>query len=650
MAQKSIFDILQTDLRLAFTRNKQGVDVILPGQITSKGKVEPLDVLKDIKKKGNAPDYLQDIKRVWDWWISATYDSPSSFINRKDRYNDCSFAYYNSPIFSAGVRLLADETVQPDSQEDYLQIFAKNKKFEKEINEFLRKAGVTQPVLRNIAFELALYGDSFLINSIDAKEGVRKIQPVSPYTVTDRLEFSLSHAIQQYNQKHGYFGSYVQRNKTMGMLFQAYKDNSYTEISNMYESYNFGYTLGDDYVVPPWMVTHFRRFSTQTEFYPFGQPPYIHAIAPYRQLSSTMNLQAMARVASFPLKKFTVTTDPSMTEIEQWQAVDEARQEYSNLGVSNTGKDEFTINDELWTPSDLLEIDVVDMSVDFKFVDDIELIQNQFLTAMMIPKGYLPIGDDNSWGDSGKSITQQSKVFGRLVYINQQSLIQGLIDLIKLHFSLTGTFKDEVFEVNMPFPVIEETSDRERMKSDSLRLAKDIIDNLGQSVGLDRDEALPIEIVQDIFSTHSFLDPEEVERYMKIYAKEQEAKALEMDESVLKKHNESVSKIKERYFTESRDQLIREAYFDSIDSLGTLEGQRGLRHYVNSSYSAEAKYNEIFRGKVAKTKALKESDKLQESLDELNESFKGFKRILTKKEKKEKKKTVKEKLNEKRNR
>ena len=62
----------------------------------------------------------------------------------------------------------------------------------------------------------------------------------------------------------------------------------------------------------------------------------------------------------------------------------------------------------------------------------------------------------------------------------------------------------EEFELALPFPVIEESQDRVRMKNDTLRLANDIITNLQNALGLDRGESIPSEVVKDIFGKISF--------------------------------------------------------------------------------------------------------------------------------------------------
>lgn len=600
-----IFQKLAKELRIVTKKGKNGTVEILPGEYDSKeGKVKPLSGFGSNRDKKDS-----DFYKMWKWWIDNNYDDPASFQNRLYRMNDLSHAYYNDSIFSTGIEILADETIQPDSRDENIQVFAKDKKKEKEITEFFQNIGIDAGKLRAIAFDLALYGDAFWTTSVSLKEGVKKITPVSPYSVTQRLEFSLAHVTEQYRQKYRSYASYFDKNDAISQLIDIYKQNGgekNDDVSNLFETYLFGYQVNSDIVVPPWTILHFRRFSNESEFFPFGKPAFIHAIAPYRMLHSAMNLQALARVANFPLKVFKVKTDENMGPDEKWEAVSTMQQEYSNIGVTNTGKDEFSVNDEIWTIEDLLTVDIESPNISINDIADIEMLRDSLLTAMRIPKGYIPVANDNNWGDSGKSLTKQSKIFARMVYINQTALIQGLVDLVKLHYMLLGQEIPD-FEISLPYPSIEEDSDRQRFQSDSIRLAKDIIDNLGGSLGLDRDEALPIEIVKDIFTNYSFLDSEEIDTWLKTYEKEKESEPEVEEEPSGGRYggfrastmdSEKKTRIMEAY-SANKESLVRDAYFENCRKKTITEGiNRSGYHYVTSfaTSSSMDEWKHLFKG------------------------------------------------------
>ena len=146
----------------------------------------------------------------------------------------------------------------------------------------LHNIGLTQSTLRAVAFDLALYGDSFFVNSIDPKLGITKVIPVSNMSVTNRIEFSLSKANEMYQQRNNYFYNYMDKNKSLETLFDLFREGSKHDISQLFEPYLFGYELGD-LTVAPWTVTHFRRFSNESEFYPLVNQP---SFTPYPLIDS----------------------------------------------------------------------------------------------------------------------------------------------------------------------------------------------------------------------------------------------------------------------------------------------------------------------------------------------------------------------------
>ena len=546
--------------------------------------------------KKNSP---KEIEAIWDFWIKNTYDSPDTLKNRFDRYKDLEFMYYNDSLASMAMDLLADETISADSEEQEIGVFSKNAKTEKKIKDFLNILELKGQNLRERAFNLGMYGDSFDINNIDSKKGIIGVTTLSVYDVKQRLEFSLSKAAEDMEKQQG---NYQILNKQKGLvdLYNVYNsDLQSSSLSNYFDDYLFGYSLGKDLWVPPWMITHYRRYSKRSEFWPYGKPPFIHMIGPYRQFSSTLNLQAMARIASFPLKHFKVKTDERMTEVEKWSSVAEARREYANLGLTNSGKDEFTINDELWTPEDLLDVDVIENRLDIDKIGDLELLQDRMIASSRIPKNYLPFGDGARLGsESGKALMQQSKVFARFVYINQSALLEGIMFLIKLHFAILGEDLDD-FELSLPYPVVEESSDKLRMKNDTLRLAKDIIDNIGQAVGLDRDEALPIEIVKDVFSKYSFLDTEEIDEWIQQYLDTKEAEnTIEEGRKVT---------LKNRYY--SNPNILRESYFTTLK-------ENSITEYITNNKHSITSYSKKKNADILVEYMRKESkNKLEESIE-----------------------------------
>jgi len=546
--------------------------------------IQPIKKKKDGEGFGKMK-FTPELQKFWDWWLNEVHDTRETLKGRVDRYDDLEYMVYNEPIIAMATELYADEATQADTQNQVLHVQAKDAKLEKEILSLFELWDITPRNIREIAYNLALYGDHFNINATKDKEGITDVVQLSPYDVKDRIEFKMSDVISDAEDGRR-FHDLSSRDSRIKKLADILENSSNDNLSAMYKSYLFGYQLGDESFLPPWNMSHFRLFTMKSEFYPFGRSMMIFSVSPFRQLKASKNMMALARAAKFPREHFEVEVDENMDETEKWVAVNEARQEYHNLGDRSQEKEQFAIGGELWTPSGLLEYNMIQNNMSLDDIADIELLRDDLIMGTRIPKGYLVV-DRSSFGTSGQALLQQFKPFGRAVYYIQSAILHELANMIKIHFIMSGKHQgaDTEFELSMNFPVTEESSDRFRMKGDTLRLANDIIGNIQNALGT-RD-GLPPEVIKSVFGTISFLDPEDVDKWV-----DQSA------ESVLQEGTKLVRKdLKEGSIRALQEKvtpsLIREAYFDSLKKNQISEGVHSKRHFV-TSYHMDAQQQTIY--------------------------------------------------------
>lgn len=554
-------------------RTKDGEKVIEPGTTNPPTKKD-----KDFK---NRPIGMPDeLKAIYDAWIGDVFDNSDSFKDRIERYEDLEFAYYNNAIFSTAVDLYADETTQMDSQSNIIQVYAKNSKVEKYITEFFERIGLDDNLMKAIAFDVSLYGDAFLVHSFSKEEGITEVVPVGVKAVTDRFEFNAINYQEKVAQKHANsYQVFFKQSSNYEKLAQVLdaKDNT-IDFSSAYKSYLFGYEVSN-MMIPPWGVTHCRRLSTNSEFHPFGRPIMINAIAPFKQLQASKNLMALLRGYKFPIRKFEVKNPDGNNPAQAWETLENVRSDFYNQGEFTSTRDTFATQTDIWTVENLFDVNQIENRLDLKDIADVELLQDNLVIATRIPKGYL-ITDRGGFGQSGQSLMQQSKIFGRGVYTIQTAILEALTDLVRLQFVISGDYDyDEEFELGLAFPLKEDSGDQIKIQNDTLRLAKDILDNLGTAIGLDRGESLPIDIVRQVFSKYSFLDAEEIEEWIETYI---DATEHPKDESTkLKVRN----KINERLFEDT----VRSAYFQAKKKNNLDEGVMNQKHYYNSSFMTRKK-------------------------------------------------------------
>jgi hypothetical protein len=560
MSDNGVTKQLQKYYRIQIKNDNQ-FKTVFPSTIDSLGNSRPVKLSTDIQK------YFEE-------WKSDLV-SQEDIKNRMQRYSDLDFMVANCGFIQTAVKLYANETITPDENGKIINVYARDKKVEAYINEFFQKIGINRSILEDTAFNIAKYADSFWIRSISPEEGIYEITPIDVRELKDRIEFS---AIDELNKK-------IKRNWTMfshtniqikdlvDAISEKIKDSDY---GAMYKRYLFGFILGDleNIILPPWSISHFRRFSTQSEFSPFGRPLLINSLSLFREYRSALNLISMARVAKFPKEVYEVNMGAGMTPTEKIIALNEVRQEYQNLVDFNNGREDFAIGSSIWTVKDVIEYHLQENNMNLDDIADAELLRDELITSTLVPKGYLITGESN-WGDSGKALLQQSKIFAREVFTNQTAILNELTDLVKTQFVIKGLFdkEDTEFELSLPFPNSEQSSQNIQNQKDTMDLANAVIENLKTALAID---SIPPEVAKDIFKTYSSLDPKDLDKWFKNI---QSAIDLEIKQPEYKEPKYE-SKIKESLKQRLNEDVFRDAYFNAKKQKSFTEGVFNNQHFI----------------------------------------------------------------------
>jgi len=545
--------------------------------------------------------FTTDVQKIFKEWKNDLVGT-NDLKDRFQRYSDLDFMCENCGYIGIAVKLYSNETICPDESGKILHIHAKEKDVEKYINEFLPKIGINRQILEDTSYGIAKFADHFWIRAMNPEEGITEIIPVDVKQVKDRLEFSAIDILnKQYdkNQWTSNMNSSVNIDDMVDAITTKVKSTDYAE---QYRKYLFGYTLGEDRknVLPPWAISHFRRFSSQSEFAPFGRPLLISSLSIFREYKSALNLLAMARVAKFPKEVFKIQIDENMTPTERVLAVDEARQEYLNLVTQDNGKEDYGIGSSIWTIKDLFEYELIQNTMDLGDVADVELLLNELIASTLVPKGYLIPGD--SWGESGKALLHQSKIFAREVYTNQSAILSELTDLIKTQFVIMNLFDGEntEFELSLAFPNSEQTSENISNQKDTMELAQAVMDNLKTALAID---SIPTDVAKDIFKKYSSIDQKDLDKWIKSIEASVDLQIRQPDPEE-PKFMESV----QRKLKNMNEDVFRVALFEAKKKLSFNEGTMNGQHFMfNNTISQQDKLKfEVLRSTI------KGKSKLQE--------------------------------------
>ena len=263
-----------------------------------------------------------------------------------------------------------------------------------------------------------------------------------------------------------------------------------SNLADMFDTKLFGFELEGGMVAPPWTITHFRLDCG--EFFPYGRPPLLNALSHFKAAHSTQALQGLARAMSFPITMYKVKNTEGMLPGTAFDVVNTVRQQYDNLGVtpSTQGTEAYTVNTKIWIPDGLVDIDVKESKSDYDYIGDLENYQKQVALACGVPIGYIDPNHE-SWGESGVALREQLKVFARHIYNIQSAFLQGLGELIRMHFAITGEFDyNTPFVLSMRFPAEEETDSKRSAQQSSLELSQGIIELIQTVLGIEEGEPL----------------------------------------------------------------------------------------------------------------------------------------------------------------
>ena len=466
-------------------------------------------------ESGNLSKHLQGLL---DSWLTDTTDTQQELTKRMELIKQIDYAVRTDPYIGQVVKLYADECTQCDLQNQVISIETPDPLMTRRMYELLSTWGVTQNRCHSAIESLAEYGNAFWCNQVSSR-GVERIIPLKQHQIKERIEFNPVEVAEKRATKTGTFMNAVSKNYLLNKMVNGLEaGENYCDI---FDKKLFGFTMpgvnnGQDIILPPWAVTHFR-VDGDGQFSPWGTSLLINTLAPFKQLISTIALQSLARVSSFPITLYNVKTSENTDEARQFSTVNKVRMAYDNIGVSPmVGNSEvYSVNTKLWVPKGLLEVDVKKPEVDVKFTDDMEMYQDRVAVASGLPRAYFEKGW-GEYGDSAKSLIEQYKPFGRRAYTIQSAFLDGISDLFRLHFAISGEYDYRVpFTLSMKFPAEEKSKSKLDSQKASVEMANNVVNAVKSAIGAGDDEALPAEVVRDIMSKYAFLDPGDLQKWTK---------------------------------------------------------------------------------------------------------------------------------------
>ena len=576
----------------------------------------------------------QKAEELFDRWMSDNTDKLTELTLRKNRIEQIDFMVQNDPYVNRTVELYADESCQLDQQDTIISIETPDPRMTLDMYKLINQWGLTQNRIRETVKQLGKYGDAFWANTI-TERGVERIVPLQQMQVLDRIEFNPIKVMEMKRKREGFFGAFASNNYLLDQMMQMMEERD--SFSDLFDTKLFGFSIDKEISVPAWNITHFRVGAEGSEFYPWGTSPIIGALAPYKQTQSAIALQSLARELSFPVTIYEVKTDENMDEASQFATVNRVREAYDNIGISQrVGNSEvYTVNTKIWSPEGLLKVNVQKADTGANDgVDDIKLYQERTAMALGIPRSFYGEEGWKGLASSGKSLTQQYKPFARKCFSIQSAFLEGLADLFRIHFAITGIYDFRIpFTLSMKYPVVEESDEYSNAKKSSIETANAVADLIRSAIGAEEGEPLPADIIRDIMDKYTFLDPSDIMKWTrdaKYYAMskdkaendEEGGGGMEGLPTFESKRNleQRLREYETRPLDESqklREAKLRESYFSQEKELYF----ESLRDCGVNNFTRRSEHIEVFNTENSHIDVMLEVLSSQNKSQRLNESF-----------------------------
>lgn len=560
----------------------------------TKDQVQAEDEMNKITRY-KAKKFDSMTKQLFNQWRQLKV-TEAEMRERFNLYQEMRTMYMNSALISRAVNMVRDEIIQANENTRVISVESENRKLKEDIEKFL-DAVLSNDTIKSTVHNLILYGDAFWFIAF-GENGVDEVLEIDPQDVYDRIEFT---PIQMARYMRGRalgtnLFSQMTNDAKLKYLVGKIVNKELDDYSAFFKSYLLGYQVSE-YIVPPWNCLHFRNYTTDDLFHPFGVPLFLHALFPYKQYELALGFQAMLRQAKMPIDIYRLKAPIGLEPTDALQYMADFIRAFDNSGLRDTKKEDIAIGERIFTFMDLFEFDQKSSNFDLGRIEDIEMMRDDMILATGLPRNMLD-PNNGSFGNSGISLVEQFKPFARLVYTYQSIFLSQVTTLVKTHLVLTGNYSLEQmdFTLSMPFPESQTNPEIIQSQSERFRLAGEILDALKIRILGDQSESnLPIEVVKDVFEKVLPYDPQTVSRWIDEVIKEREKQEAERAAENPDAEAETAESPEgfdftfesKKFFKEHRDAykiVLKEELKTKLHSLRGNEYKENRRHYFGSKF------------------------------------------------------------------
>lgn len=542
------------------------------GDIALTNKINKGEDFKDFKQKLAKMDSRSET--IFNEWKKSGYISvQNNYQGMIDLFTELNEMFTDSALMQFALRFITDEVIQADSNDEPISIEG-SAKIKKKLQEFHSKIGLNTLKLRALVESIVKFGNAGVVINQDENGVPNEINIIDIFNLQEILEFSPYNIKVQLDKQNSFLNTYKAYSSKVGELLKVI-DNM-KEYDNYFRTWNLGYVLNsldDALVLPPWKFIHFKNITSDALFKPFGMPFFCHSLASYKKYDYALTMQQILRGLKAPIENYKISSAiQSKKPVEKMEDLLEMKSLIEEYGFGVTKSEDGLIK-KIFTIDNALDFDFITPKIELDDLDDLEQLWENHAISTFLPRALID-PQENNFGESGVAYKEKSMMFKRFVYTIQTILCEGIAYLDKLYLLTQDdvTLEEIDFRLSMPFPEAQTDSNLIRSQSDLINLANNIIETFAQSVYGSRDkDAVPFEVVSEIYHKVLPYDYEVIEGWLKKMKKDKES---EIKEGFYRR-------LKEKLGYNKLQEKINEVIFKEKQNLSN-EGIYNNRHFFSS--------------------------------------------------------------------
>lgn len=379
---------------------------------------------------------------------------PQIETTRRGRYRDVE-KMDDYPEICSAFDIYADDATQEDSSGQIFKIDSETEIMRREAEKFIRTTRLDKYIW-DIVRNVGKYGDCFIENVTNLKNpkmGIVRLKVLDPKYIF-RIE-----------DNYGYLQNYYQEIPKNGQTMDSNPGSLPLDEKNTIK-------------LDKHQLIHFRRLTSDSNFYPYGKSIAASAIRTWRSLRLMEDAMLIYRLQRAPERRVFKIDIGTMPQSKGEAYLERVKAKFKKEKYWDTGTG--TVN-ERYNPASVDEdffvltrngkgtdIDVLPGGQNLGDIDDVKYWRDKVLAAMKVPKDFIVEKDKSP--ERKANLSQLDLKFSKAVSRLQRDVEVGIEEMFRRHLKLKGYPMAVIRSVSIRLQPPSDMHEKRRLELDQAKL------------------------------------------------------------------------------------------------------------------------------------------------------------------------------------